>query len=117
MAESILVAAPDSPVLLETPNVLAVTTTASSAQSLNVNHDASVFFTFICSVKVYIKIGDSGVAAPDETAAFGSGRCWEIPADTLTSVRLWPAQTHFRVKGVAAANFRWQVEEESGGGA
>ena len=111
MPESAIVAAPDEPVLLETPNVLAVTTTASAATALSVNHSGQVFFTFTCDQRLFLKIGGSGVAAPDETATTGDGRCWEFPANTLTSVKLLPGQTHVRVKAAAAGNLRYQVEE------
>lgn len=98
------------PEIVETPNVEAMTTTASAAIAIGQSTNG-VWFTVISEAIAYIKIGGSSVDDPDETATSGAGRCWRIPADTEWTKHLRADQTHFKIKGDAAAQFRWYVEE------
>lgn len=101
---------PNRPTIPETPNVTAMTTSASTAIAIGQSFNP-VFFTMIAEASGWIKFGASDVAAPDETDTSGTGRCYRFVKDVEFTKELNSAQTHFRIKGEGAANVRWYVEE------
>ncbi len=96
------------------PEVVALTGGAASAAiALPAAPGATGrFVTFVFQeAVVYVKFGDSTVAAPDETATSGTGRCMSYAAGLERSVWLPTYITHIRVKSGTSGNFRYYVSQ------
>lgn len=89
--------------------VLALTTSASSAQDLGAEGSAEQgYWTFISDVDCYITFGAAdSVADPDETATSGDGRTWYMPAGLPQHFELDRRSRYFKAKGTASGHLRY----------
>ena len=86
---------------------LALTTSASSLQSLTAPPGGTAIYTFISDVQFWITFGNTAVTDPDETATSGNAVPWRVPADTAFHVKVRRGQADFKAKGSAGGVLRW----------
>jgi hypothetical protein len=84
----------------ETPQVIAVSTTASGATAV-LPPKCSTFveglYKFRADHDCYVKLGDSSVDDPDIDGTSGDGRCWRLFAGQEELIHLDAAQSYVNV--------------------
>jgi hypothetical protein len=97
---------------VETPNVIAVTTTSSAATAIN----SAVIpgaYKFCPDADVWIKFGGATMDAPIIASTSGVGRCWYFPRGQEKLVYLDIDQQYLRVitsTDVTSTYLRWALE-------
>ena len=102
-----------APPMEDSINVLAVTTSASSAQDSGVSAGSPRYVTFIADVACFITFSNDGlnsaITDPDGTATSNSGRTWRLAADQPQAFLITRTARYFKARGSDAGFLRWYI--------
>ncbi len=91
--------------------VIAITTSASTAQDTGVAANTRRYVTFVSDVACFITFSNDGlntsITDPDGTSVAGSSRTWRLPADSPQNFAIGLMSRYFKARGSAAGYLRW----------
>jgi hypothetical protein len=94
-------------------SVLAITTSASTAQDTGVSAGGPRYVTVIADVACFITFSndglDSAITDPDGTNTSTGARTWRIPADSPQNFLITRTSRYFKARGSAAGYLRWYI--------
>lgn len=100
------------------PNVLEVTTSASSLQTITLDANGGTFvpgyYRFICDADVWLKFSSDGATVTDPVISDETGdggECWLLPACTEILIQVKDSQKKFKAIAKETTYLRYFFEQ------